>query len=378
MFARLGMFITVLVGYGFVNYVEHGWQYVQGVAALPALVQLGLAYMIPESPKWLVGTKGDDAAARAVLESVRNPGDDVDKELDDIIKRSQEHGEAHEASWSEVFEWGTALRLGVALMIIQTQTGANSTFYYSSNIFGFAGFDDAILGSVIVIGVSLLVTIVSDSLVERLGRRPLMIGGTCLACGAALTMSLALWAGDALGEAQGTLAVVAMVLFVTGWGIGLGAVTWVVLAEIVPTYIRSKTYSLFVTVMWINGFLDGFLTLTAIDGLGGVTASMDDPTKTQHQKHGCGKLYMIYSCICGASVVFMFYNLPETKGATPESLRPPEEVVAVQATRKAMGSSSSTSTDSGTCSLVNHNSAPKKKKLSGPLTESLISSHNNL
>jgi len=165
--------------------------------------------------------------------------------------------DAKDVAWSDVFEWKKAVELGVVLMIIMCQTGANSIFYYSSTIFGFAGFDDAILGTVIVNGVLCSVTVLSAYLVDKMGRKTLLMGGTQTMFVALVTLSATMWFGDSLGEAQGAIAVLAVILFVMGWGIGLGAVAWVVMAEIIPTHIRSKAYSLFVSVMWLNSFLIG-------------------------------------------------------------------------------------------------------------------------
>jgi MFS family permease len=181
-------------------------------------------------------------------------------------------------------------------------------------------------------------------------------------------LSLTLWFGDSLGETQGIIAVLSVVTFVIGWGIGLGAVAWVVLTEIIPTNIRSKAYSLFVSAMWLCSFTVGFLTLTAIDGLGGVDASMSDTTKTNHQKTGCGILYFIYTVFAVVSLIYMHFELPETKGKTAEEMRPERETLtAGDATHNPMSSPAKT-----------NNSSPKKKMYKGSsqgLQENLISGH---
>jgi len=122
------------------------------------------------------------------------------------------------------------------------------------------------------------------------------------------------------GDTQGVIAVVAMLVFIFGFSIGLGSAAWVVLAEVMPTRLRSKAYSLFVSVNWFNALLVGLLTLTAIDGLGGVEAGMNDDQQILHQKTGCGILYFIFLLITGASLIWMHFYVPETKGKTPEEL----------------------------------------------------------
>ena len=204
-------------------------------------------------------TADDRPAARAVLERLREPGDDLDAEVRPasvplslslsvclssthwthphphlsclqirlIVENHEQNLAAQSATWADVFEWRAAVELGVVLMVIMCQTGANSLFYYSSTIFGFAGVNDAILGTVIVYGALFLVTVFSARVVDLMGRRTLLLGGTAVMLVALLTLSTSLWFGDGLGETQGIIAVAAVVLFVIGWGLGLGAALWV-------------------------------------------------------------------------------------------------------------------------------------------------------
>ena len=92
------------------------------------------------------------------------------------------------------------------------------------------------------------------------------------------------------------------------------------MAEIMPTRLRSKAYSLFVSINWVCAFLAGILTLSAINGLGGVSGGEDDDAKTKSQKTGCGVLFFIYCWIAVACLMYMHFRVPETKGRTPEQL----------------------------------------------------------
>ena len=105
-----------------------------------------------------------------------------------------------------------------------------------------------------------------------------------------------------------------------GFAVGLGAVTWVVLSEIMPTRLRTKAYSLFVSVNWVTAFLATLLTLTTINGLGNVKASQDDESQTTHEKRGSGALFIVYIAVIIASLLFIYFRVPETKGKTPEQL----------------------------------------------------------
>jgi hypothetical protein len=105
----------------------------------------------------------------------------------------------------------------------------------------------------------------------------------------------------------------------------------------------------------------GLLALTAIDGLGGVSASQSDTSKTNHQKTGCGIFFCIYSVTCCLALLYMHFELPETRGADPETMRGNDEV--------------SFSQNSSSSPVRTKNSAPKKKMYKGSsqgLQENLI------
>ena len=135
-------------------------------------------------------------------------------------------------------------------------TGANTVFYYSTTIFGIAGFHENILATASVGLVNFFVTVYASTIVDKVGRKTLLMGGTSVMFCCLVVMSLVLWAGDSLGShMQGTIAVFAVMLFIFGFAIGLGSAAWVVLAEVMPTRLRSKAYSLFVSVNWFNALL---------------------------------------------------------------------------------------------------------------------------
>lgn len=120
---------------------------------------------------------------------------------------------------------------------------------------------------------------------------------------------------DLDSKTQGILAVVFVLTFVIGFAMGLGAVAWVIMSEIVPTSVRVKSMSLFLSINWVCNIIISFLTLTAIDELGGSTSGMDDDSKIEdHQKKGVGYLYFIFAGFTLVALVFMFFFVPETKG----------------------------------------------------------------
>jgi succinate dehydrogenase hydrophobic anchor subunit len=134
---------------------------------------------------------------------------------------------------------------------------------------------------------------------------------------------------------QGIIAVLAILFFVAGFAIGLGAgkcnqnsfislfislfslllVCWTVMSEIMPTRLRAKAVSLFLSVNWATNLLIAMLTLTAIDGLGGVSDDMTDDNQKDHEKIGVGALYLVFAGMTAACFAFIYFYVPETKGS---------------------------------------------------------------
>lgn len=117
------------------------------------------------------------------------------------------------------------------------------------------------------------------------------------------------------GQIQGIVAVLAVLIFVAGYAIGIGAVCWTIISEIVPTRIRSKSFSLFLSINWAMNLLVGLLTLTAINGIGGASDDMDDDSEREDRKKvGVGSLYLIFAGLNAVCVAFIIFLVPETKG----------------------------------------------------------------
>lgn len=154
-----------------------------------------------------------------------------------------------------------------------------------------------------------------------MGRKTLLLSGTTIMFVALMILSMVLWYGDSMGETtQGMIAVISVLLYIFGFAIGLGAVSWVVMSEIMPTRLRTKAMSLFLGINWGSNLIIGLLTLTAIDALGGVTKSMSDDEVSNAEKIGVAKLYFIFAMITAAGFLFIQIYIPETKGKTPEEI----------------------------------------------------------
>jgi SP family arabinose:H+ symporter-like MFS transporter len=318
--------VASLFAYGFVNYVNSGWRWCQGLELIPACLPLIMAPYIRESPKWLVQNNQQNEAM-SVLKSMRvnNEENVLTKELLLIIEECKTDPNAKEVTWTEVFADKRPLTIGCLLMFIQAFTGINSVVFYSTTIFAIAGFKNAILATVMWGVVNLLSTIGSASLMDKYGRKIFLIIGTSIMCVSLIVLSTSLLTTTTESSASSTgttvggiIAVISVLFYIFGFAIGLGAVVWVMLSELMQVRTRSKAISLFLSVNWASNFTIGMTSLIAIDLLGGIHAGMTDDEELHARTHGVAYLYYIFAALSGLAVVYMYICVPETKGKKPE------------------------------------------------------------
>ena len=263
----LGILMSYFVDYGFS--ASSAWRWMFGLAVVPAAA-LGVGMLLlPESPRWLL-QKGRVAKATAALERF-NGGADVHAEIAGI--RRDVHAPGNHGGWRDLIasKVRPALIVGLALAAFDQLTGINTIIYYTPTIFQLAGFGSAahsILASVSVGVVNLLMTAVAVGLVDRVGRRPLLLWGlTGMIVGLALVgLSFDL---HSLGRLPGYLAAFSLILYVGAFAIGLGPVFWLMISEIYPLSVRGLGMSIASLANWGFNLLVTltFLTLTHILGL---------------------------------------------------------------------------------------------------------------
>jgi hypothetical protein len=312
-----------------------------------------LSSYVPESPKWLIQMnrylklaartvlgycfihgnyyifiiiRKEDA--REILISLRNKGTDVDEELIEIAREAEEenlglskgcdsNGELREATWTEVFSCRYQMVVGVGLGVIAAATGVNAIIFYSTQVFAFAGFDEAILATASVGAMNLLATALATYLVDLMGRKQLLEVGMVLMTSSLLVLALVLLTSAFSERLQGLLAVVAVLVYVVGFAIGIGAVMWVMMCELMDQRVRSKAFGLFISINWGINLVIGLLTLSAIDALGGLHSDMDDDEESEAEKRGVAYLFVVFGGICFLSQIFIRFYVPETKGKSP-------------------------------------------------------------
>lgn len=280
---------------------ESGWRWMFGSEALPALLLLVLLFYVPESPRWLPKQDRSDEALE-ILTRV-NGAVYAKTELLEI-----KDALAHESgSLKQLFQPGMkiVLVIGIVLAVLQQVTGINVFLYFGTEIFKKMGSDTnaALLQTVIVGTVNLAFTIIAIWLVDRLGRKPLMIIGSA-------GMGLSLLGMGLMAYIQKTDLWV--LLFIIGYiacfALSVGPVTWVILSEIFPTRIRGRAMAIATVCLWMANYLIS------------QTFPMMEENNWLLEKFHHAFPFWLYGIFCAVLVAFVWRFVPETKGKTLEEI----------------------------------------------------------
>lgn len=278
------------------------WRWMFLVGVIPAVVYGGIALRIPESPRFLVGKHRDDEA-REVLLQVLGPID-VDEKVDairDSIKEDKEHAKA--SIRGPRYGLQPIVWVGIILAIFQQFVGINVIFYYSTTLWQSVGFNesDSFRVSVITATTNVVVTFVAIALVDKIGRRPLLLAGSAGMTVSLGAMALAFMQATGSGEdvslpgSWGPIALIAANVFVVSFGASWGPVMWVLLGEMFPNRIRGTALAIGAAANWLANF----------------TVTVTFPPMADNL--GLGVVYATYGTFAALSFVFVFFKLSETK-----------------------------------------------------------------
>lgn len=296
----IGILAAYLVDYAFAK--SGAWRWMLGLAVVPgAILGLGMLFL-PESPRWLAKHLHPDAA-RAVLARIREAAD-VEPELREILD-SLAHAEEHGA-WKDLL--GPAVRpalvIGVGLAIFQQVTGINTVIYYAPTLIQAAGISSASAAILATAGIGLvnvLMTVVAMWLIDRAGRRPLLLTGI-----AGMILSLGMlgfvFRSSAHHELLASMAVITLMAYVAFFAISLGPIFWLLIAEIFPLQIRGEAEGTAAATNWIANLVVSMTFLTLVEVIG--------PSRT----------FWLYGLLAVAAWFFSYYLVPETKGRTLEEI----------------------------------------------------------
>lgn len=279
--------------------VQYGWRWMFTAITAPALVFTLASLFIPESPRWLYGA-GRVREASAILKRIGGT-DYARAELSGIESAQRSESALAQFSWRELLlpAFRKILLVGIALAALQQWTGINILFNYAAEVYRSAGYgaNDIFLNIVITGAINLVFTVLAMALVDRLGRRLMMLAG-CVGIGA--SHLLCAWAYHA--QWRSAVVLVLTLSAIACYALTLAPVTWVLIAEIFPSRIRSQGVSTAVSALWIASFL---LTYTF---------------PILNQLAGTAGIFLTYGVICLSGFGFVAAFVPETKGRTLEQI----------------------------------------------------------
>ena len=277
---------------------QQGWRWMFGLTAVPSLLFFVGMFFVPESPRWLA-KNGKSENAKSILQRIggENYGAAAMTEINSTLAGE----EVQRVRFADLLDpkMAKGLVLGVPLAVFQQWCGINVIFNYAEEIFKAAGYDiSSVLSNIAWTGsVNLAFTFVALGVVDRGGRRPLMLFG---AAGLAV---IYLVLGFCYHASVTGLPVLLLVLSaIACYSMSLAPVTWVVISEIFPNRIRGAAMSVAVSALWLACFL---LTFTF---------------PLLNARLGPAGTFWLYAAICVLGFVFIFYKLPETKNKSLEQI----------------------------------------------------------
>ena len=279
------------------------WRWMLGVLAVPAIIYSIMVFFVPESPRWLITKKNDLVKATIALQQTGIT--DTDAEIATIIESNKHEGGAANASQFFNAKHSKIIWLAFLIAFFNQMTGINFILYYAPEILSRMGLGakESLLNSIAIGGTNLIFTFVGLYLIDRLGRKTLMVIGSF---GYIISLSMVAWAFKTHGSP--VFLMTFLLIFIASHAISQGAVIWVFLSEIFPNKIRAKGQSFGASVHWVFAAIITLITPVFLDDKKGILK--DAP-------------WIIFAFLAGMMVLQLIWTLtkmPETKGISLEEL----------------------------------------------------------
>ncbi|HUQ64536.1 MAG TPA: sugar porter family MFS transporter [Flavitalea sp.] len=291
----IGILMTNLVNYSLRNNGDDAWRWMFGLGAIPAgIFTLGVLFL-PESPRWLVQAGRMQKAKRALSalgdaryaeETYNTISGSLHNET--IIKTGRLFRKPYLA----------ALIAGIGLAVFQQFCGINVVFNYTTTIFQSIGFstDDQLLQTIFIGAVNLMFTFLAMSLVDKVGRKPLLLSGS-------IGLSILYIAIAGALNMQSSFTTYLLLAAIGLYASTLAPVTWIVISEIFPNKIRAAATSIAVICLWAAYFVLTFTFPILVLWMGGIAQT-----------------FYVYAAICIIGAVFIWFKTKETTGKTLEQM----------------------------------------------------------
>jgi MFS transporter, SP family, sugar:H+ symporter len=280
------------------------WRIMLGLAVVPSIVLLVGMLRMPETPRFLVKA-GEEREARAVLDEVRDDGR-PEREIEEIREVEREEGEG---GLRELLSpWvRPALLVAIGLAVFQQIIGINTIIYYAPTTLTNVGYSDesAIYANIAIGVLNVGMTIVAIRLIDRLGRKPLLLAGLAGMVASLLVLGLSLSLMSEPSSPSDPAAIITLVClatFIASFAATWGPVVWVMLPEILPLSVRGAALGVAVTLHWFANFVVSQTFPIALDAW------------------GPGTVFLIYAVIGCIAAVFVARFVTETKGRSLEQI----------------------------------------------------------
>jgi len=289
---------------------DWSWRWMLGVEAIPAIIYFFALFAVPESPRWLV-MRGKAGEALKILTRVSGKAQ-AEADLGAVQQSLIDEAHLEKGSVKELFlpAMRLVLTIGIVMAILQQITGINSVFFYAPMIFEQSGIgtDAAFMQAVLVGIVNLVATVVAIALIDKLGRRPLLITGLVVIASSMLLLaysfSSATYGPDGeLIDMNATMVLIGILSFVAGFGISLGPVMWVLFSELFPNRLRGIAISFCGLINSSVSFIVQLVFPWELENLGPATT------------------FLVYGSFAIVGLIFVMRVLPETKGRSLEQLQ---------------------------------------------------------
>ncbi|CAI8594097.1 unnamed protein product [Vicia faba] len=299
LFICIGILVALVVGLPLAQN-PLWWRTMFGIAVVPSvLLALGMA-IAPESPRWLF-QQGKIIEAEKAIKTLYGK-ERVPAVMHDLRTASQGSSEP-EAGWLDLFSsrYWKVVSVGAALFLFQQFAGINALVYYSTSVFRNAGIASDVAASALVGASNVIGTAIASSLMDKQGRKSLLITSFTGMAASMLLLSLT-FSWKVLAPYSGPLAVLGTVFYVLSFSLGAGPVPALLLPEIFASRIRAKAVSLALGTHWISNFVIGLSFLSVVN------------------KFGISSVYLGFAAVCVLAVLYITSNVVETKGRSLEAI----------------------------------------------------------
>ncbi|XP_010525288.1 PREDICTED: sugar transporter ERD6-like 12 [Tarenaya hassleriana] len=280
------------------------WRTLAILGVIPCIMQVIGLFFIPESPRWLA-KEGKEKEFEIVLQRLRGKKTDISQEAREIRHSVEVSKQNSNIGLRNLFRkrYARQLTVGIGLMLLQQLSGSAGVMYYAKSIFEFAGFPSQIgmtSLSLIMVPKALLGLI----LVDRWGRRPLLMASAIGMCSSCIVLSVAfgVQSSPRFENLTPVLAFVGTVIYNTTFAVGLGALPWIIMSEIFPINMKVLAGSIVTMANWSTSWV--------------ITYCFNFMLQWSHTG-----TFTIFAVVCGMTIVFTWCLVPETKGLTLEEIQ---------------------------------------------------------